>query len=189
MGYCIALYTLASYATGALGLSQTYAAALQSLLAAGLLLGRPLTGWLLDVAGRINVAIALNIAAGVSCWALWLPARSFAPLAVFALLQGCAGGSMWVAAAPVVVELVGTPRSGSALAMFWLAVAPSAAFSSPAAIGLLDYSRTHLHREGAAAYSLPIGFCGGLFILSSVCLAGAKVYHLRQQQTNERDAV
>ncbi|CAK7227687.1 RNA helicase [Sporothrix curviconia] len=88
MGYCIAMYTIASYATGGLGLSQTQAAALQSLLAVGFLVGRPLTGILLDVGGRIDVAILLNLAAGVSCWALWMPARSFTLLAVFALVQG-----------------------------------------------------------------------------------------------------
>ncbi|ERS97877.1 hypothetical protein HMPREF1624_06048 [Sporothrix schenckii ATCC 58251] len=180
MSYCIAMYTIASYASGGLGLSQTQAAALQSLLAAGLLVGRPLTGLLLDVGGRINVAILLNIAAGVSCWALWLPARSFALMAVFALVQGCTGGAVWVAAAPVTVEIVGTARSGSALAMFWLVVAPSAAFSSPSAIGLLTYARTHLHKDGAEAYAISIGFCGALFVLSSMFLCGAKLYQRRE---------
>ncbi|KIH90276.1 hypothetical protein SPBR_00483 [Sporothrix brasiliensis 5110] len=179
MSYCIAMYTIASYASGGLGLSQTQAAALQSLLAVGFLVGRPLTGLLLDVGGRINVAILLNIAAGVSCWALWLPARSFALMAVFALVQGCTGGAVWVAAAPVTVEIVGTGRSGSALAMFWLVVAPSAAFSSPSAIGLLTYARTHLHKDEAEAYAISIGFCGALFVLSSMCLCGAKLYQRR----------
>lgn len=179
MGYCIAMYTIASYATGGLGLSQTQAAALQSLLAAGFLVGRPLTGLLLDVGGRINVAILLNVAAGISCWAFWLPARSFAPMAVFALVQGFTGGAVWVAAAPVAVEMVGTARSGSALAIFWMAVAPSAAFSSPSAIGLLTYTRTRLNREGPEAYAISIGVCGGLFVLSSLCLCGAKAYQKR----------
>lgn len=185
MSYCIALYSIASYATGGLGLSQTQAAALQSLLAAGFLLGRPLAGLLLDVGDRINVAILLNVVAGVSCWAIWLPARSFAVLAVFSLVQGCTGGSVWVAAAPVVVEMVGTARSGSALAMFWLAVASSAAFSSPSAIGLLNYSREHLHREGPEAYAISIGFSGALFVLSSMCLCGTKLYRRRVQQVDE----
>ncbi|EPE02557.1 mfs transporter [Ophiostoma piceae UAMH 11346] len=185
MGYCIAMYTLASYATGGLGMSQTQAAALQSLLAAGFLVGRPLTGMLLDVGGRINVAIILNILAGASCLALWLPSRSFALVAVFALVQGCTGGSVWVAAAPVTAEMVGTARSGSALAMFWMLVAPSAAFSSPSAIGLLNYARHRLHKDGAEAYAISIGFSGGLFVLSSICLCGAKLYQLRMTREHK----
>lgn len=187
MSYCIAMYTIASFATGGLGLSQTQAAVLQSLLAAGFLVGRPLTGLLLDVGGRINVAILLNLAAGVSCWALWMPARSFALLAVFALIQGCTGGCVWVAAAPVTVEMVGIAQSGSALAMFWLSVAASAAFSSPSAIGLLNHSRQHLHREGAAAYTISIGVCGGLFVLSSLCLCGARLYCRRANVDEEKN--
>ncbi|CAK7230129.1 RNA helicase [Sporothrix eucalyptigena] len=164
MSYCITMYTIASYATGGIGLSQTQAAALQSLLAAGFLVGRPLTGLLLDVGGRINIAILLNLAAGISCWAFWMPARSFALMAVFAIVQGCASGCVWVAAAPVTVEMVGTARSGSALAIFWLAVAPSAAFSSPSAIGLLEYSRHHLNKDGPGAYAISIGVCENRFV-------------------------
>lgn len=188
MSYCICMYTIASYATGGLGLSQTQAAALQSLLAAGFLVGRPLTGLLLDLGGRINVAILLNIAAGISCWAIWLPARSFAPMAVFAIVQGCTGGAVWVAAAPVTVEMVGTARSGSALAIFWLAVAPSAAFSSPSAIGLLSYARDHLHKDGPEAYAISIGVCGGLFVLSSLCLCGARMYQRRVVKDGGNDS-
>jgi hypothetical protein len=51
MGYFIALYSNASYATDGLGLSQRQGAALQSILAAGQVLGRPLVGQALDMAG------------------------------------------------------------------------------------------------------------------------------------------
>jgi MFS family permease len=176
MGYFIAMYSVASYATDGLGLSQTEAAAVQSFLSAGLMIGRPLTGIALDQGGRVNIALLANVIAGITCWALWLPARSFAVLAVFAFLHGCAAGSVWSAALPVTAQVVGPTHLGPALAMFWLVAAAPAAVSSALATVLLDYSKDVLGRHGAEAYCIPIIFGGGLYFVSGLSLYGAKVH-------------
>lgn len=106
MGYFIAIYSLATYSTNGLGLSQTQGAALQSILAAGQVVGRPAAGWLLDAIGRCNGTIIVFILAGVSCFAIWLPSRTFGVLVVFALAQGVLGGTIW-SATPVVSKSVG----------------------------------------------------------------------------------
>lgn len=176
MGYFIAMYSVASYATDGLGLSQTEAAAVQSFLSAGLMIGRPLTGFALDRGGRVNIALLANVTAGITCWALWLPARSFAVLAVFAFLHGCAAGSVWSAALPVTAQVVGPSQLGPALAMFWLVAAAPAAVSSALATVLLDYSRHALGKHGPEAYAIPIIFCGALYFVSGLSLYGAKVH-------------
>lgn len=176
MAYFLVMYTLASYATDGIGLSQAEGAALQSLFCAGLVVGRLGIGSILDLGGRINTTIILHILAGVSCWALWLPARSFALLAVFAIFNGCMGGSLWSTAAPVASRVVGSAHMVSALTIFWLSVASPAAVASPCAIALLEYSRNALGKQGAEAYAISIAFGGSLFALSGLCLYGAKVY-------------
>ena len=176
MGYFIALYSVASYATDGIGLSQTEAAAVQSLMASGLMIGRPLTGFALELGGRLNIALLANVIAGVTCWALWLPARSLPLLAVFAFLHGCTAGSVWSAVLPVAAQVVGPSHLGPALATFWLVAASPAAVSSGLAHMLLDYSREALGKQGAEAYAISIVFCGGLYFVSGLSLYGAKVH-------------
>ncbi|RSL68641.1 hypothetical protein CEP54_002740 [Fusarium duplospermum] len=174
MGYFIALYSNASYATDGLGLSQQQGAALQSILAAGQVLGRPLVGQALDMAGRLNMAIAANILAALSCLVIWLPARSFAVLAVFSIMQGGFGGTILCVIAPVATSAVGVIDVGSALAMFWLMMVLPATFAQPAAVALIDYSRHTLKREGPEVYQASIILCGALFALSAAMLCGGK---------------
>jgi len=176
MSFYVALYSIAIFATDGLGLSQSHGAIVQSLLAAGLMIGRPLAGLILDKFGRINIAIVLSILNGVACCAIWLPARTFAALAVFAFIQGAAGGAVWSAAAPVTASIVGVKHLGSAMAMFWLSLVVPVFVGNPLAVLLLDYSRDHLGRSGPDAYAISIGFCGGLSIAAGVCLYGAKWY-------------
>lgn len=176
MGYFIALYSVASYATDGIGLSQTEAAAVQSLMASGLMIGRPLTGFALEQGGRVNIALLANVMAGITCWALWVPARSFALLAVFSFFHGCTAGSVWSAAVPVAAQVLGPSQLGPALAVFWLVAAAPAAVSSGLACLLLDYSRKSLGKDGAEAYAISIIFCGALYFASGLSLYGAKVH-------------
>ena len=174
LAYFIALYSLASFATSALGLSQTKGAALQSILSAGQMIGRPLWGQALDKGGRINMSILCYLIVGGSCLVLWLPAKSFGVLIVFALVQGLTGGTIWSAATPVGAKVVGVQDLGSALGMFWLVLVIPALVGQPIAVALLDYSTGTLGRTGPEAYYISIGFCGGVGIVSAGMLFGAK---------------
>lgn len=176
MSFYVALYSIAIFATDGLSLSQSYGAVVQSLLAAGLMIGRPLAGLILDKYGRVNIAIVLSMLNGVACCAIWLPARNFAALAVFAFIQGAAGGAVWSAAAPVTASVVGVKHLGSAMAIFWLSLVVPVFVGNPLAVLLLEYSRNHMGRSGPDAYAISIGFCGGLSIAAGLCLYGAKWY-------------
>jgi MFS family permease len=147
MSFYVALYSIAIFATDGLGLSQVYGAIVQSLLAAGLMIGRPLAGLILDKFGRINIAIERG-----------------------------AGGAVWSAATPVAASVVGVKDLGSAMAMFWLSLVVSVFVGNPLAVLFLQYSRDHMGRSGPDAYAISIGFCGGLSILAGLCLYGAKWY-------------
>lgn len=178
MSFYVALYSIAIFATDGLGLSQAQGAVIQSLLAAGLMVGRPLAGFVLDRFGRVNISIALSLLNGIACWAIWLPSRSFAVTAVFAIIQGGAGGVVWSAAAPVAASVVGVKHLGSAMAMFWLSLVVPVFVGNPLAVLLLQYSQAELGRTGPDAHAISIGFCGGLSAAAGLCLYGAK-WHLQ----------
>jgi MFS family permease len=61
MSFYITLYSIAVYATDGLGLSQAEGGVVQSLLAAGVMVGRPLAGFILDKFGRVNMTILLSL--------------------------------------------------------------------------------------------------------------------------------
>jgi MFS family permease len=88
LGYVLALYTLATYSTAGLGLSQAQGSVLQACLAGGQMVGRPLCGLVLDRFGRINMTALLAWAAGLSCLLVWTFGRTYAVLIFFAIFQG-----------------------------------------------------------------------------------------------------
>jgi MFS family permease len=176
MGFFITVFSLASYANDALGLSQTKAAALQSILSAGQMLGRPLVGLGLDYAGRINTTIVIHILTGLSCFAFWLPARSFGLLIVFALTTGALGGTVWGATPPIAQSVIGTQHLASALGVYWVVVAAPACLANPIAIALLDKLQGSAPERTAATYQASIALCGGCFIAAGIVCLGAKRY-------------
>lgn len=88
LGYTLSLFTAATYATLGLGLSQSQAAAIQSIIAAGQIVGRPISGFAMDKGGRFNIAILWTTIAGLSCLVIWMVSRSFGVLAFFSFIQG-----------------------------------------------------------------------------------------------------
>lgn len=174
--YFIALYSLASFATYALGLSQTQGAALQSILSAAQMIGRPIWGISLDYGGRVNMTTLCYLISGLSCLVVWLPAKSFGVLIFFALVQGFTGGTVWSAATPLTARVVGVQDVASALGIFWVVCVPSVLVGQPIAVALLEYSENTLGRTGPEAYYISIGLCGGMGVLSAVLLYGAKRY-------------
>lgn len=197
------VFCLASFATLALGFSQTQASTLQSLLCVGQFIGRPGSGWMMDRWGRLNMAALASFSSGVTLLALWLPARSFGLLAVFALTQGAVGGIFWSACTPVTTELVGFVAShescssreecensheakaqrkniprleqyNSAISIMWFILAAPCAVSTPIAFALVNSSRHALHLRGPSEFYLAIATGGALVLLGSGALLMAK---------------
>ncbi|VUC31220.1 unnamed protein product [Clonostachys rosea] len=175
MAYFIALYSLAPYATDGIGLTQTQGAALQSILAGGQIIGRPLIGLALDKGGRFNMTILANIVAGLTCIGIWMPARSFAALVPYAMLQGVVGGTVFSVVVPVTTSAVGVLDMGSAFAIFGLCVVPATTFGQAIAVSLINFSKNTLLRSGGDVYQISIGLCGGFFWVSALLLFFGKV--------------
>ena len=94
IGYVVLLFSLPTYAQS-IGLSQTQGSVVGAMINLGLAIGRPFIGYYSDALGRINMAGLMTALCGFLCLALWVPAKSFAVLIVFAILAGAVTGIFW----------------------------------------------------------------------------------------------
>ena len=88
LGYIVILYSVSAYAVQVAGLTQAQAGILTAVLNLGTGVGRPAAGLVSDAFGRVWVAAWMTLASGVSVFAVWIPAESFAVLVVFSLVSG-----------------------------------------------------------------------------------------------------
>lgn len=88
-GYITLMFSLADYTT-VIGFASD-SATVAALLNLGAAIGRPMFGYASDRLGVVEVTAVLTFVSGMLCFALWIPATSFALLVVFALLSGAVG--------------------------------------------------------------------------------------------------
>lgn len=89
------------------GLSSTTGAGLVAGFNACTAIGRFMSGWLSDYTGPVNMFLLAMVLNAVSMLAIWPVSNSFAPLLVFALLNGLANGAFFTLY-PVVVASTAT---------------------------------------------------------------------------------
>jgi MFS family permease len=99
LGYITLLYSLSDFSLS-INLDRTQATNITALLNLGTAIGRPCIGVLSDRIGRFEVASGLTFLCGLSCFALWVPATSYALIIVFALVSGAILGVFWVVRNP-----------------------------------------------------------------------------------------
>lgn len=121
LGYITLLYSLPAFA-GSIGLSKSQAAAVSAFLNLGIAIGRPLVGLVSDRFGRIEVAGLFTLFCGLSCFAIWLPAKDYGVSILFAIVSGAVVGVFWMTVAPIAVEIVGLAQVPSLLSLMWLMI-------------------------------------------------------------------
>ena len=139
LGYITLLYSLPDFAIS-IGLTRTQSTNAITLLNLGTAVGRPFIGFLSDQLGRIIIPALLTLCCGLSCFAIWLPANSFAVTVLFALISGAILGVFWVVSifasllymqktaddlktiGPLCVEVAGLRQLPSLLSLCWLSI-------------------------------------------------------------------
>ncbi|KAG8816017.1 hypothetical protein FRC17_000499 [Serendipita sp. 399] len=180
-GYMITLFSVASYATIGLGLSQAQGASIQAALAAGQLIGRPGLGLVLDAFGRIYMSSAVTFFAGFTCFVIWLLAKSYGVMLFFGVLNGILSGIFFSALGPLISEVVPLADFSDSLAIVWLVVAPITTFAAPMAFALNAYSKDVLHRDGAKVYQIGIALAGAVNVVAALALIMVKKYQRKTQ--------
>lgn len=173
LGYIVILFSLPDYAAS-VGMSKQQGSILTAMLNLGMAFGRPLVGIGSDRYGRINTSGVMTLVSGLSCFFIWIWARSFGVAILFSLVNGAVCGTFWTTISPVTVEVVGIKELPSALSLVWLSVVLPTTFSEPIAL--------YLRRPGEYnAYLYPQIFSGVLYIGAAGCMYALRVWALTKQ--------
>jgi predicted MFS family arabinose efflux permease len=116
---------------------------------------------------------------GIFCLALWVPAKSYAGLLIFALLSGTATGTFWGTVVPVTAEVVGLQRLPSAFGIICLPLTIPTIFAEPIALQLVSTS----------GYLSSKIFVGCMFLLgaaSTWALRSWKICDIEDKERRER---
>jgi MFS family permease len=114
LGYITLLFSLSDFALS-IEISAQRATDVIGFLNIGTAVGRPIIGIASDKSNRIDVALALTLICGLSCFAFWIPVQSYGLLVFFSLLAGAILGVFWM-----VNGMINTPvETYSALANPW----------------------------------------------------------------------
>ncbi|KAF5589455.1 major facilitator superfamily domain-containing protein [Fusarium pseudocircinatum] len=159
LGYIILTFSLPTYASS-IGLTPSQGATSNALFNLGLAASRPLVGYLSDSLGRINIAGLLTLLCTVFCFALWIPARTYAPLLAFSLLAGALCGVFWCTVTPVMVEIVGIRKLASTFGAICIALTIPTTFGEPVAMQLI-------HGENKINFTDAQIFVGLMFLIGS----------------------
>lgn len=95
LGYITLLFSLSDFALST-GISSQRATDIIGFLNIGTAVGRPIIGIASDKSNRIDVACALTLLCGLSCFAFWVPVQSYGLLVFFSLLAGAVLGVFWM---------------------------------------------------------------------------------------------
>lgn len=118
-GYVVVLYTLVNFTTS-LGYSAYQGSIVSAMVQLGSCLGRPLVGLMADRVGPVTMALIAYTLAAIFCLGMWIPARNYATILIFALIEGSLMGSIYGTMAPAVARLVGLNKMNVSFCMLWV---------------------------------------------------------------------
>ncbi len=95
LGYITLLYSLSDFARS-IGLDANQASAITAFLNLGTAIGRPMIGVVSDRYGRMETAGFITFFCSVTCFAIWLPAKSYGVTIFFAIVVGAILGVFWM---------------------------------------------------------------------------------------------
>jgi MFS family permease len=104
LAHIVVLFSLSEFGHS-IGLSDDQAAAVTAFLSLGIALGRPFIGVLSDHLGRIETAGALTFICGITIFAFWVPATTYAACILFAFVNGPVFGVYWVVSTPLLLAI------------------------------------------------------------------------------------
>ncbi len=183
LGYTVLLFSLPNYARR-IGLDAQQGSIVGALLNLGLFVGRPILGHSSDTLGRINMATLTTGICGTICLLIWIFAKSFGVLCLFAILAGMVCGTFWATVAPVAADVGGLSELPSTLSIILvLMVVPTTCKLPHSSDVVAHMLMSQLTSIPAVAESIALGlrrstgdiyldaqiFTGFMFIAASIC--------------------
>jgi len=135
LGYMVLLYSLGNYGQS-LGLNQSQAGIIITMVNLGTGIGRMFVGVISDRLGRVTVSGACAGLSGIACFVWWINALDYGSLLSFALVVGMIFGVYWACIAPISAEVVELRDLPSMLSLVWLTDVTPSLFSEAIALKL-----------------------------------------------------
>ncbi|KAL8920768.1 MAG: hypothetical protein Q9208_006098 [Pyrenodesmia sp. 3 TL-2023] len=180
LGYIVLIFSLADYANR-IGLTASQASVISAILNLGQGLGRPPIGYFSDGIGRMNMAGLATFLCALFTFVIWIFAKSYGVLMLYALVGGTVAGTFWATAAPVAVEVVGLKDAPSALNLEWLVIVLPCTFSQPIALQIASSTGGYLGTQLFVAF---------MYMAAALCmlfLRGWKVDELNELARRENN--
>ena len=178
LGYIVLYYSMPSYAAS-IGLNAQQGSVAGTMISVGLAIGRPVMGFYSDAFGRINMAAFGTAFCGLLCLLLWVFAKSYGVLLLFAILSGTVCGTFWSTIAPVGAEVVGLQELNSALGMAFLLLVVPCTFAESIAVAMVS--------NGKDSWLVPQLFVGFMFIGAALCTLALRAWKIVKLE-KRRDA-
>ncbi|TFK47248.1 MFS general substrate transporter [Heliocybe sulcata] len=178
LGYIVLLYSLSDFSISK-GLSAQQASIVTAVLSVGMTVGRPLVGYFSDSVGRINMAGIVTFVTGLTCFIIWIPAKTYGVCVFFALVNGAICGSFWSCVGPLAAEVVGLGNLPSALSLVWLSVVIPCTFAEAIAFALR-------RGTGPNSYIIVQAFTGVMFVVASMCLVFLRGLQIEKELAAEK---
>ncbi|KAI3405876.2 hypothetical protein KGF56_001484 [Candida oxycetoniae] len=140
-GYVIVLYTLANFTTS-LGYSERQGSIVSAMVQVGSLFGRPVIGALSDRYGAATVGFIAYYIVGIFCLAMWIPARNYATVIIFALIEGALMGTIYAIIAPLLARIFGIKKMNVVFGQLWSIMGVAGTFSPVIGVKLIQGSGT-----------------------------------------------
>lgn len=178
LGYVVLLFSLPNYARR-VGMTASQGSIIGAVFNLGQAMGRPPIGYFSDSLGRLNMASSMTALCGIFCLLIWIFAKSFGVLILFAILGGTVAGTYWAVVGPITTEVIGIVDLSSALSITWLVLVLPTTFSEPIGLEIVAFNGTY---TGAILFT-------GFMYLGAACILWLvrawKIGELEEKEANE----
>lgn len=156
-----------------IGLSASTGAGLVGGFGAATAVGRFVGGWICDRIGAFNTLLITCLLNSVSMLAIWPVSASSPPLFVFAIVNGCANGSFFVALPTAVAAIA--PHSAAASISLTVAFWTPGYFLGAPLAGILIEATGAAEAESIEPYRAAIFYAAGTGVLATLMVAVARL--------------
>lgn len=169
-GYVVILYSVADF-TRSLGYSSYQGSVASAVVQVGFAIGRPIAGFLSDMYGPTTITAISYYLSALFALAMWIPARNYATIISFAILEGLVVSTIFPTAAPTVARLVGLGKLNVCFCMLWLFLGLAGTFSEAIAAAL-----TSSRSEDPTLYRNTAIFTGCSFVSCACAMMWVRGY-------------
>lgn len=163
-GYVTLMYNLGDF-TRSMGYDNQQGSVVSTMVAVGIVYGRPIVGRVADRIGPIQATILVSWLVGLFALAMWIPCKNYATAIVFAMFEGSLMGTIWISMATINGAIIGLEKFGIGMSTSWIAVGASGLVSPIIGISLKADGPTN-----RLQYRHPTIFVGCCYIAAGLCL-------------------